>query len=112
MADIRRKGVNVTKENVIGQDGSVVPINEVEFAGDEVILDPNSPLAVQIPEDSGADTSGHVNPLAESLSEDVDVVTPDVHNTPAAQRENATRDIRKESPGAEKKTAPRATDKK
>lgn len=67
--DARRKGINVVSEDITGQDGSVVPVREITIATDEVILDPNSDLAVQIPEGSGADHSRHTNPLADSLGE-------------------------------------------
>ena len=67
--EARRKGVNQVGEDITGQDGSVVPVREIEVNLDEPILDPNSPLAVQIPEGSGADHSRHTNPLADSLGE-------------------------------------------
>lgn len=69
LEEVRTKGVKVVSEDIRGQDGSVVPVREIAVATDEVILDPESPLAVQIPEGSGADHSRHTNPLADSLGE-------------------------------------------
>lgn len=63
------KGVNVVSEDIEGQGGTPVAVREISVATDEVILDPESPLAVQIPEGSGADHSRHTNPLADALGE-------------------------------------------
>lgn len=75
------------KEDTVGQGGTTVVVNETRFTPDEVILDPDGPLAVQIPEGVGADTSRHTIPLADALAEGaVEVVTYPVHAVPAAQR--------------------------
>lgn len=65
--EIRKKGVESRVEDIRGQGGTIVPVNETRFSPDEVILDPNSPLAVQIPEDSDADRSRIGLPLADAL---------------------------------------------
>lgn len=51
------RGVEAVKEDIVGQGGTIVPVNEVRYTPDQAILDPNSPLAVQIPEGVGADGS-------------------------------------------------------
>src|SRR4051794_29086405 len=58
MAQTRQpRGAEVVREDIVGQGGTVVPVNEARFTPDQAILDPNSPLAVQIPEGVGADGS-------------------------------------------------------
>lgn len=42
-------------------------VDETAVVTDRHVLDPNSDLAVQIPEGSGASVSGHASPLAEAL---------------------------------------------
>jgi hypothetical protein len=67
--------VHERDETVIGQPQSRVPaphdgatvIKEIVVHTDRQILDPNDPLAVQIPEGVGASTYGHVSPLGSSL---------------------------------------------
>lgn len=61
------KGVNQRNEDIDGQGGVKVPVREIDYATDEFVLDPNSDLAVQIPEGSGADMSRHTNPYADAL---------------------------------------------
>lgn len=68
-SDVRYKGAEVVREDIRGQGGTVVPVHETYFAGDEAILDPNSPLAVQIPVDSDADRSRIESPLGAVLGE-------------------------------------------
>lgn len=66
---IRKRGYDKVQEIVSGQGGTIVPINESSFTTDEAILDPNSPLAVQIPEGVGADHSLVGLEYADSLAE-------------------------------------------
>lgn len=68
-SEIRTKTAEVVREDIRGQGGTIVPVHETVFAGDEAILDPNSPLAVQIPEGSDADRSRIAVPLGETLAE-------------------------------------------
>lgn len=65
--DIRTRGLDQRVEDIIGQGGTVVPVNETRYTPDQVILDPNSPLAVQIPENSDADRSRVTVPLHDAL---------------------------------------------
>lgn len=65
MGEARKKGESVVRETVRGQDGSDVQVNESRFVLDEQILDPKSPLAVQVPEDAGVASIA----LADALSE-------------------------------------------
>ncbi len=67
--EVRKRGVGQVKEIIRGQGGTPVAINESHFNTDEQILDPNSPLAVQIPEGVGADTSMDGIALADTLLE-------------------------------------------
>jgi hypothetical protein len=67
-SEVRTKTAEIVREDISGQGGTIVPVHETVFAGDEAILDPNSPLAVQIPEDSGADRSRIAVPLGETLA--------------------------------------------
>lgn len=67
--DVRTRGASQVKEVIRGQGGTPVAINESRFVTDEHILDPNSPLAVQIPEGVGADTSLDGLALADTLAE-------------------------------------------
>ena len=60
--------VHTRQEDIEGQGGTVVPVNETYFVPDEVILDPNSELAVQIPEGVGADHSRIGLELADALN--------------------------------------------
>lgn len=120
--DVRRKGLTVVSEDIIGQAGTIVPVNEARFAVDEHILDPNNPLAVQIPEGVGADTSRHTLAMVDRLTagtaesqfaaadndEEVDsdlnagVVTPDVYRESELVRTaNPVADVADLSPGAE-----------
>lgn len=120
--DVRRKGYSVVNEDIVGQDGTIVPVNEARFTADEHILDPNSPLAVQIPEGVGADTTrgglGMVDrltagtPMAQFAAaendEEVDpdfnaaLLTPDVYRTTELERTaDPVADIADLSPGAE-----------
>lgn len=48
-------------------DGKTL-VHEVRVHTDKVILDPNDPLAVQVPEGVGASTVGHLAPLGAALS--------------------------------------------
>jgi len=68
--------VNHTEEEVQGQpqsaarephDGTVL-VRETAVITDEVILDPNSDKAVQVPEGVGATSTDRANPLAEALA--------------------------------------------
>lgn len=68
-SEIRTKTAEVVREDIRGQGGMIVPVHETVFAGDEAILDPNSPLAVQIPEGSDADRSRIAVPLGEILAQ-------------------------------------------
>lgn len=77
MATSNDSPVEVTQvqEEVQGQpmaarpepDDGVHLVHEVTVHTDRVILDPNDPLAVQIPEGVGASTVGHLSPLGEAL---------------------------------------------
>lgn len=67
--------VSVREETVIGQpqaaagephDGST-RVTEIVAVVDKPILDPNDPLAVQVPEGVGASTATHTSPLGEAL---------------------------------------------
>lgn len=104
MPDVRTKGMRHNKEDIVGQGGTPVAVNESSFAADEVILDPNGPLAVQIPEGVGADTTRNTLGLADALENDVDeVVGPDMHSVPELVRtHDATVDVADLSPGARK----------
>jgi len=62
LLSIRKKGEEFVEEQGYG-------LKESAFTPDEQILDPNSPLAVQIPEGSGADASEAGLRLAETLAE-------------------------------------------
>jgi hypothetical protein len=120
--DVRRKGLSVVSEDIVGQAGTIVPINEARFTPDEHILDPESPLAVQIPEGGGADTSRHTLGMVDTMmagtaeeqfaaaaeDRDVDsdfnagVVTPDVYRVSELVRTaDPVADIADLSPGAE-----------
>lgn len=79
MADSPIHAVEVFErdETVIGQpqsavsaphDGSTV-IKEIVVHTDRKILDPNDPLAVQIPEGVGASTVGETSPLGRALKD-------------------------------------------
>lgn len=65
----------VVAEEVQGQpqsaprepDAGKVQVSEVSVQTDTVILDPNHPLAVQVPEGIGATATDRPNPLAEAL---------------------------------------------
>jgi len=68
--------INHNEEEIQGQpqsaardphDGTVT-IRETHVVTDRVILDPNDPLAVQVPKDSGASSVDRANPLGEALS--------------------------------------------
>lgn len=68
--------IDETKEEVQGQpqaqpadphDGKTL-VHEVVVHTDKVILDPNDPLAVQVPEGVGASTYGQAAPLGEALA--------------------------------------------
>ena len=48
-------------------DGTVT-VRETHVVTDRVILDPNDPLAVQVPKDSGASSVDRANPLGEALA--------------------------------------------
>ena len=67
-ADIRVRGLDSRVEDIVGQGGSVVPVRETRYTPDQPILDPNSPLAVQIPEGSDADRSRINSPLHDALA--------------------------------------------
>lgn len=67
--EVRKRGADQVKEVIRGQGGTPVAINESRFQADEAILDPNSPLAVQIPEGVGADTTLDGLALADTLAE-------------------------------------------
>ncbi len=69
LVNVRKKGQDSVQGDIIGQGGTVVPVNESRFDLDEPILDPNSPLAVQIPEGVGADHSRIGLGLADALRE-------------------------------------------
>lgn len=120
--DVRRKGFTVVSEDIVGQAGTIVPVNESRFTVDEHILDPNSPLAVQIPEGGGADTSRHTLGMVDTLlagtaeaqfaaaeaGEEVDtdfnagINTPDVYRESELVRTaNPVVDVADLSPGAE-----------
>jgi len=66
---------SVVKETVAGQpqakprplDDGKVQVSETSVQLDTVVLDPNSELAVQVPEGVGATTVGDPNPLAAAL---------------------------------------------
>ena len=119
--DVRRKGFTVTSEDIVGQAGTIVPVNEARFVADEHILDPNSPLAVQIPE-GGADTTRNTLGMVDRLTagtpmaqfaaaendEEVDtdfnagLLTPDVYSeTEVVRTANPVVDVADLSPGAE-----------
>lgn len=124
MPDVRTKGIRQNQEDVVGQGGTPVAVNESSFTPDEVILDPNGPLAVQIPEGVGADTSRNSLGLADTLAagtpeaqfaaaenddEEVDtdfsagIVGPPMHSVPElARTHDATVDVADLSPGARK----------
>lgn len=67
--EVRKRGPEQVKEVIRGQGGAPVAVNESRFVTDQVILDPNSPLAVQIPEGVGADTTMSRPALADTLAE-------------------------------------------
>jgi hypothetical protein len=52
-------------------DNDVVPVHETSVTLDEVITDPNSPLAVQVPEPDAAAGSLPIHALANPVPEDV-----------------------------------------
>lgn len=53
-----------------GADAASHPVHEVSVALDEVITDPNSPLAVQVPDAGRGDASLPIHRLAEGTPED------------------------------------------
>lgn len=67
--EVRKRGADQVKEVIRGQGGAAVAVNESRFVADQQILDPNSPLAVQIPEGVGADTTMSRPALADTLAE-------------------------------------------
>lgn len=120
--DVRRKGYTVVSEDIVGQAGTIVPVNEARFVADEHILDPNSPLAVQIPEGGGADTTRNTLGMVDRLTagtpmaqfaaaendEEVDndfnagLLTHDVYSeTEVVRTANPVVDVADLSPGAE-----------
>lgn len=122
LVDVRRKGFTTVNEDIVGQAGTIVPVNEARFVADEHILDPNSPLAVQIPEGGGADTTRNTLGMVDRLTagtpmsqfaaaesgEEVDsdfnagLLTPPVYReTEAVRTANPTVDVADLSPGAE-----------
>jgi hypothetical protein len=67
--------ITVREDTVIGQpqaranephDGTT-RVTEIVAITDRHILDPNDPLAVQVPEGVGASTADHKSPLGEAL---------------------------------------------
>jgi hypothetical protein len=52
-------------------DNDVVPVHETSVTLDEVITDPNSPLAVQVPEPDAAAGKLPIHSLAKPVPEDV-----------------------------------------
>jgi len=75
MANETTVNIEHNEETVQGQpqssqrdphDGQVT-VRETHVTTDRVILDPNSPEAVQVPEGSGASSVDRQNPLAEAL---------------------------------------------
>jgi len=68
MPEQRHKGSGTLREVRSGVDGAT-SINESTFVTDEQVLDHYGPLAVQIPEDSGADGSYISMGLADALEE-------------------------------------------
>lgn len=90
-------------ETVIGQPQSKVQaphdgatlVREVVVHTDVVIKDPNDPLAVQIPKDSGASTYGAVSPLGAALKRG------NAEAQFAAAREQASKDAAA-GPGADR----------
>lgn len=69
LVEVRKKGEQSVQGDILGQGETPVAVNESRFDLDEVILDPNSPLAVQIPEGSDADRSRIQLPFADALRE-------------------------------------------
>lgn len=67
--EVRTRGADQIKEVIRGQGGTPVAVNESRFVADQAILDPNSDLAVQIPEGVGADTTMNRPALADTLAE-------------------------------------------
>ena len=92
----------VVDETVQGQpqakprdlDDGKVTVRETAIKLDTVILDPNHPLAVQVPEGIGADTTGDPNPLADAFAAGTaeDQFAAGSKSTPAPAKADAKKD--------------------